>query len=69
MLYRPGSLRGIEAMGPAPACDTSAPLSGSGSGAYASSRGGASFGGGMPPEFVHNPSKYPMPHIPFLKCG
>ena len=25
--------------------------------------------GGMPEEFLHDPSKYPVPHIPFLKCG
>lgn len=67
MLYRPGSLRGLEA---AANFDASAPLGGTSSGAYGTSRGGgASVAGGMPPEFIHDPSKYPMPHIPFLKCG
>lgn len=66
MLHRPGSLRGMEAMG----CDASVPPSASGTGGYSSSRGGgASVGGGMPPEFIKDPSRYPMPHIPFLKCG
>ena len=29
----------------------------------------ASVAGGMPEEFLHDPSKYPVPLIPFLKCG
>jgi hypothetical protein len=30
---------------------------------------GAGVAGGLPQEFLHDPSKYPMPHIPFLKTG
>lgn len=31
--------------------------------------GRAPAAGGMPDDFLHDPSKYPVPLIPFLKCG
>lgn len=40
---------------------------GSSAGGGATERG--SLAGGMPAEFLQDPSKYPIPHIPFLKCG
>jgi hypothetical protein len=36
-------------------------------GGGAGGRGGLA--AGLPPEFLQDPSKYPMPLIPYLKCG
>ncbi len=46
--------------------------SGAGGGSLPGHSGAAARGpaaGGMPEEFLHDPSKYPVPLIPFLKCG
>ena len=49
-----------------------ASASGAGGGSQPGHSGHAGRGpvaGGMPEEFLHDPSKYPVPLIPFLKCG